>query len=236
MNRTIGLLLKSFFQAFALAAALCSSPVEIRAQQVVDKTVATVSDGVRLVPELITYSDLLWRIALQPDAPLSPPNSEDLNSALRALIDERLIGLEAERLPSAAATKEEIDREIARIVVKFPYPQTENFEKRLRAVGFDSVDDANFQKMMRQRVAIEKYLDFRFGSFVVITPDEENRYYQDVFTPDFRRRNPGLLMPSLDEKRAEINRILTEGKIEEDIERFLDEARRRAEIVVLFEV
>ena len=34
-----------------------------QAQTVVDKTVATVSDGVRT--ELITYSDLLWQLALQ---------------------------------------------------------------------------------------------------------------------------------------------------------------------------
>jgi hypothetical protein len=43
-------------------------------------------------------------------------------------------------------------------------------------------------------------------------------------------------MPTLDEKRAEINKILTENKVAADIETFLDEAKRRAEIVVLNEV
>jgi hypothetical protein len=46
-----------------------------QAQTVVDKTVATVGDGIG-VPELITYSDLLWQLALQPSAPLRPPTSE----------------------------------------------------------------------------------------------------------------------------------------------------------------
>ncbi|MEK7724273.1 MAG: hypothetical protein AAB336_08010, partial [Acidobacteriota bacterium] len=60
--------------------------------------------------------------------------------------------------------------------------------------------------------------------------------YRDVYTPDFSRRNPGLLLPSFDEEQVRINKFLTEQKIEADIERFLDDAKRRAEIVVLFEV
>ncbi len=200
--------------------------------EVVDKTVATVSDNVKT--QLITYSDLLWQLALQPDAPIRPPTSEDLNRALQILINQRLIALEAERLPSIAPTDAEVKAEIKRVLELFP--STFEFENRLRTVGFDSVNDENFQSIMRQRVAIEKYLDFRFRSFVIITTEDEARYYREVFTPDFRKRKPGVLVPTLTEARPEINKILTERKIEEDIEKFLDEAKRRAEIVVLFEV
>jgi len=217
-----------FFLIFSLSA------VRISAQEIVDKTVATINDGSRTIPELITYSDLLWQLALQHDKPIAPPNSEDLNSALQALIDQRLIGLEADRLPSIAPTKAEVDAEIERVLDSFP--STAEFERRLRTVGFDSVADENFQKIMRQRVAIEKYLDFRFRSFVVITPEDEARYYREVFVPDYRKRNQGLLMPTLNETRGQINQILTERKIEEDIEKFLDDAKRRANVEVLFEV
>lgn len=202
-------------------------------QEVVDKTVATVSDG-SADPELITYSDLLWQIALEPNTPLNPPSSEDLNRALQTLINLRLFAIEAQRLPSAEPIKKEIDDEILRILDNFN--SKADFESRLRSVGFDSVDDDNFQRMMRQRVAIEKYIEFRFRSFVIVTPDEERKYYRDVYTPDFRRRNPGLLLPSFEEEQVRINKFLTEQKIEADIERFLDDAKRRAEIVVLFEV
>lgn len=208
-------------------------PLSIFSQEVVDKTVATISDG-SAKPELITYSDLLWQLALEPETPLNPPNSEDLNRALQTLINFRLFALEAQRLPSAEPNEEEINTEIKRILANFK-TDTE-FVNRLRRVGFDSIQDDNFQRMMKQRVAIEKYIEFRFRSFVIITPDEEKRYYRDVYTPDFRRRNPGLLLPSFEEVQAEINKILTERKIEEDIEKFLDDAKRRAEIIVLFEV
>jgi len=45
-----------------------------------------------------------------------------------------------------------------------------------------------------------------------------------------------VLVPGLAEIRARVNQILTERKVEEEIERFLEEAKRRAEIDILFEV
>ena len=205
---------------------------KVQAQETVDKIVATVSDGTDT--ELITYSDLLWQLALIPGASLSPPTSNDLNSALRLLVNQRLFALEADRVPRAATSQSDVDAEIGRVLALFP--STAEFEKRLRLVGFDSVKDDNFERIMRQRVSIEKYLEFRFRSFVVITPEDEAKYYREVFTPEFRRKNPGLLMPTLDEMRARINRILTEQKVATDIEKFLDDAKNRSEIVFLSEV
>jgi hypothetical protein len=207
-----------------------STVPESNAQEVVDRTVATVDDKVGQ-PELITYSDLLWQLALQPNVSITPPGSEDLNRALQLTINQRLIALEAERLPDSEPSEAEIDAKIKEVLANFP--STAEFEKRLRQVGFDSVKDDNFVRMMAQRVKIEKYLDFRFRSFVVITPEAEAAYYRDTFVPDFRRRFPGVIVPTLDEKRTEINQILTEEKIAQDIEAFLDESKRRAEIVIL---
>jgi hypothetical protein len=231
--KTISRIKILLFSLSVLTLIFVASSLRISAQVVVDKTVATVGDAVG-DPELITYSDLLWQLALQPGAPLNPPTSEDLNRALQLLINQRLFALEAERVPQAEPTQAEIDKEIKRVLALFP--STAEFEKRLRIVGFDSVKDENFERMMARRVAIEKYLKFRFRSFVVITPADEEKYYRDVYVPEFRRQNPGLLMPTLDEKRKEINETLTETKVASDIERFLDFAKRRNEIIILSEV
>lgn len=219
--RTAGILLVAL-AAFAAASA----------QQVVDKTVATVSDGVRT--ELITYSDLLWQVALQPGTPLDPPRSEDLNQALQTLIDQRIFALEAERLPRPPPTEKEINDKINETLAYFPTAGA--FESRLKTVGFDSIKDDDFQRIVAQRVAIDKYIDFRFASFIVITPDDEARYYRDIYVKEFRSRSPGVLVPPLDEKRAEINGILTRDKVAAGIEGFLDEAKRRTIIEVLSEV
>jgi hypothetical protein len=211
--------------------ALLLSPRQIQAQEIVDKTVATVSDNVRT--ELITYSDLLWQMALQAKTPLDQPSKDDLDQALRTVIDQRLITLETRRLPTISVTEAETQAEIKQVLGQFS--STAEFVARLRAVGFESITDYNFQKLMEQRVAIEKYLDFRFRSFVIITSDEEEVYYKDVFVPGFRQRNPGVVIPPLSEVRGRITQDLTTSRIGSDLDRFLDNARERAEIVILNE-
>ncbi len=94
-----------------LLTAHCTLPTALHAQEVVDKMVATVNAGGLTECGgvcLITYSDLLWQLALQPDTPLDNPTSTDLNRSLRLVIDQRLILQEAEKLPSIAPTADEI--------------------------------------------------------------------------------------------------------------------------------
>lgn len=217
---------------FALVTMLLLAIITARGQDVVDKTVAVLSDGVRT--ELITYSDILWQMALQPATQLVPPRSEDLNQALQILINQRLFALEAQRLPKNGATDKEIADKINETLSYFPSPAV--FEERLKQVGFTSIKDENFQRLMAQRLAIDKYVAFRFESFVVVTADEERRHYRDVFVPDFRRRSPGLLVPTFDEKKKEIRETLVRQKVAASIERFLDEAKQRVEIEILIEV
>lgn len=203
----------------------------VSAQVVVDKTVATVSDGSRT--ELITYSDLLWQLALQPGVPLSPPRPEDIQRALRLQIDQRIFALEAERLPRTSPSEKEIKDKIADLLARFS--SASEFERRLRLVGFSSVNDDNFENLISQRVAIEKYIDFRFRSFVVITQEDLRKYYNDTYLPDFRRRYPERIVPRFEEVAAEIEQNLAEERVARDIEEFLDAARRRLAITILIE-
>lgn len=208
------------------------SPVPlVQGQTVVDKMVATVNAGV--VPDcrqicLITYSDLLWQLALQPNTPLQNPSSADLNRALHLLTDQRLILQEAEKLPSIAPTSEEVTSARNEFVKLFP--SQPEFQQRLQQVGLtaDKLD-----QIVEQRVRIEKYLDFRFRNFVVITPQEIADYYKDVHVPRLKARAPGQIVPTLEEARGDIEKLLTEAKIESDTDTFLDTARERAEVVIL---
>lgn len=218
-----------FYRSFCLAFLLTLFILSASAQTVVDKMLVTVSDGVRT--ELITYSDVIWQLAMQPDASLDAPSKDDMNAALERLKDQRLIALEAERLPAAAPTDAEITTEIRRIVAAFPSAAV--FEARLRRVGFESTDDPNFRRIIERRLAIEKYLDFRFRSFIVITPQDEERYYGSTFVPEFRRSSPGVVVPPLESVRRRINEELTEAQIEFNIQRFITEARERAIITTL---
>ncbi len=199
---------------------------ECLAQQVVDKMVATVNAGVKT--ELITYSDLLWQLALQPNTPLDNPTSADLNHALRLLIDQRLILQEAEKLPTIAPTAKELSE--ARDDLAKNFASGLEFLRRLQQVGLPT---RKLDEIVEQRLKMEKYLDFRFRSFVVISQAEIAAYYKDVYVPRLRARTPGRVLPTLEEAKGDIERILTEAKIESDTDAFLDTARERAEIVML---
>lgn len=214
-------------KALLLFVLLSCTSVNSQSQQpirgvVVDKMVATVNS------ELVTYSDVLWQLALQPNTVLDNPSPQTLDRALQLVIDQRLIMLEAEKLPAIAPTDKEIEAELTALIKQFP-SQAE-FEQRARRVGLDS---EQLREIVGRRVRVEKYLDFRFRNFVVITQKEVADYYRDVYVPRLRQRSPGLIVPKLEDVREEIERTLSESKIESDIANFLDAARERAAITML---
>ena len=216
-----------------LLSAFCLLSFQAQAQDIADKMVASVnSNGVQ--PSLITYSDLLWQLALQPGTPVENPTSENLNRALNLIISQRLILQEAEKLPTITPTNQEIKAEKDELARQFP-SQTDLMQRAAR-VGL-SGDQLN--EILRQRVAINKYLDFRFRSFVVVTQKEVEDYYRDVWLPRFRRQQPGSLVLGLEDvyKGQKVSKIveteLTESKIESDTDNFLDSVRESAEITIL---
>src|SRR5215216_5120706 len=196
------------------------------AQQVVDRMVATVNAGVKT--DLITYSDLMWQLALQPNTVLDNPNSADLNRALRLLIDQRLILQEAEKLPTIVPTQKETGDARDELARNFASPL--EFQQRLQRVGMTS---EKLDEIVEQRLKMEKYLDFRFRNFVVISQKEIADYYREVYVPRLQARFPGRIVPTLEQVRGEIEKTLMEAKIESDTDTFLDTARERAEIVTL---
>jgi parvulin-like peptidyl-prolyl isomerase len=214
---------------FTLVAFTLMAAAPLSAQQVVDKMVATVNAGVKT--DLITYSDLLWQLALQTQTQLDNPKSEDLNGALRLLIDQHLILQEAEKIPTIVPTAQEITAARDDLARNFASPL--EFQQRLQRVGLTS---EKLDEIVEQRLKMEKYLDFRFRNFVVISQKEIADYYRDVYVPRLQTRAPGRIVPSIEQARAEIEKALTEGRIESEMDAFLDTARERAEIVMLSSV
>lgn len=202
------------------------SPARVGAQQeVVDKMVAVINGR-----ELITYTDLLWQLALQPDVPLDNPRAEDLERALQLIIDQRLISQEAEKLPTITPRAADINAAIKNLISRFP--SQDQFYQRLARVGLGE-NSEQLREIVRQRVAIDNYVNFRFRSFTVIAPQEVGDYYRDVFLPRWQRQSPGRIAPTLAEASPQIEEELRESKIESDTDKFLEDARDRAEITIL---
>lgn len=208
----------------ALALCLVSfAPHVASAQEVVDRMVATINGR-----ELITYTDLLWQLALQPDTPLDNPRPQDLQTALSRLVDQRLISEESGRLPSVAPKEPDVTDAINGFIKRFPSQAA--FYARIARVGLTA---EQLREIVTQRLEIENYLDFRFRSFVVVSDKEIADFYRDTYVPRFRRQRPGVIVPKLEGARAEIEATLKEAKVESDTDAFLEDARASAEIVIL---
>lgn len=206
-----------------LPCAFCFFAPPARGQEVVDRMEATINGR-----ELVTYTDLLWQLALQPDTPLDNPRAEDLRQALDRLIDQRLISEESGRLPTVAPSEKDVTDAMNALIKRFPSPAA--FYARIARVGLSA---EQFREIVTERLEIERYLDFRFRDFVVVSPKEIADYYRDTYAPRFRRQHPGVIVPTLEQATPEIEQTITEAKVESDTDAFLDDARSRADIVIL---
>ena len=217
-----------------LFCAMLLAPSLSRAQTVSDKTVATVTNGARANPDLITYSDIVWQLALEPNRVFDAQrSSQDLNQALKSLEDQLLILEEARKLPLAqtAEAQQEFEKTVSdrRNELAQAFGSHAHLEERMARVGLTS-DQLN--AILRDRVTIERYLDFRFRAFVLVSAQEISDRYEKTYRP---LRNSGKLVPTLEQAREAIERQLTEEKIAEQIDKFVDDLRDQpgTEIVIL---
>ena len=204
-----------------------------QAQVVSDKMVATVTNGSRATPDLITYSDLVWQLALEPGTQFSErPSSANLNRALRLVEDQILILQEARKLPSADPADVILrDKEVQtrRDELAQAFGSATILQERMTRVGLSS---EHLDSILRDRVTVDQYLDFRFRAFAVITPKEISDRYNETYG---RQRNTGRIVPTLEEVRSRIEQILTEEKIASEIDKFIENLREQlgTEIIVL---
>jgi hypothetical protein len=195
-----------------------------RAQQIVDQILTQVND------DIITRTDLLWSIALDPKAPspVGPVGADLLRQKLDVMIDERLIAQEAARIPSTDITQEEVDKMRAALIGNFK--SEAEFRQRAGSVG---LTPQKIDELLRQRILIDRFVDFRFRSFVLVTEQEIKRYYDEHLVPEVRKA--GQIPPPLDQVRDKINDLLKQEKINTEIDKWLSAARQRAEVVQLAE-
>lgn len=204
------------------------------AQTITDKTVATVTNGARANPDLITYSDIVWQLALEPGRPFNDrPDSAELNQGLKTLEDQLLILQEARKLPLAqtASAQKEFENTVTerRNELAQAFGSRARLEERMARVGLTS---EQLDTILRDRVTIERYLDFRFRAFVLVSAQEISDRYEKMYRP---LRNSGKLVPTLEQARGVIEHTLTEEKIAEEIGKFIDNLRDQpgTEIVIL---
>jgi hypothetical protein len=196
----------------------------VLAQQIVDQVLTQVND------DIITRIDLLWSIAIDPKAPspVGPVGADLLRQKLDVMIDERLIAQEAARIPTSDITQDEIDKKRTALIAGFK--SEAEFRQRAGSVG---LTPQKIDELLRQRILIDRFVDFRFRSFVLATEQEIKRYYDEHLVPEVQKA--GQVPPPLDQVRDKISEVLKQEKINTEIDKWLAAARQRAEVVQLAE-
>ncbi len=125
--------------------------------------------------------------------------------AREAAIDERLMHVEAARLPQADVSPEEEDRALALLVEKRP---------ALRA----EVKEPDLRRLLRRQIAILKYVEFRFRPQVRVSDAEVRKAWDD----EQAGRAAG---PAFEDEEEPLRARLERRALDERIEAWVRELR-----------
>jgi hypothetical protein len=182
--------------ALVLAAgAAAAAPKERSRVETIERVVAVVDERPLLLSDVR---------ALQAVRGLAEPK------ALEAAIDERLMQLEASRLPQADVSPEEEDRALALLLETRP---------ALRA----AVPEADLRRLLRRQLGVLKYVEFRFRPQVRVSDEEVRKAWEE----EQAGRPAG---PALEDEQEAIRARLERQAIDERIEAWVASLRARAAV------
>jgi len=143
---------------------------------------------------------------------------------LDGLIDQRVQFHEIDRFNFEQVPVEEIQKRVAEI--RSHFPDEASFQKSLKEVG---LDPKGLRQLVARQLLVLTYVDERLGSRVFVGPDDINRYYRDVLTPEMRKQGQP---PALEDVREDIRETLKQQKLTQELASWTRELRQKADVVV----
>ncbi len=188
-----------------------------------DRVAAVVNNRV------ITLSDLQWSfVNSQKPAPADPEErKKSMDAALNRLIEQELVAQEVEKEPLFTLREEDVDSELKKLERR--YGSRAQLEAELKRSGLPL---EQLRINIRRQLSLLKFIDVRFRPFVIVLPDEIATYYRETLVPELKKE--GIEHPpSLEKMSAQIEEILIEQKVDQELEKWLSNVRKRAKIVIL---
>lgn len=185
--------------------------------EVVDRIVAVVND------EVITLTDvnIIQRFGLFDELEESP-DVDRQTQILHRLIDQKLVvQLASERIK---VDEEEIETFLSDIVQR---TDPELAGETLLQFGLDWDD---LKSYIREKLLFQKIVSQRFSRGVIVSIEEIEEYYEQVYIPSQRDRglNPQPMIELLDRIEGELKRV----KIENQVQEWIANLKREANIQI----
>jgi hypothetical protein len=182
--------------------------------EVIDRIAITVG------PRAITESDILREIRLaaffsQKEPDFSP---QAKRQAAGRLVERVLIEMEMEAGQYEFPEASEVAPALAAWKKKDRFP-----------MEAARLSEGDVQRGLLQQLALESFMDERFGPAVQISDDEMRAYYSTRYVPDWEKLNKGVA-PPFEEARGEVGTILRAQRANELLNNWLKETRGRTRI------
>jgi hypothetical protein len=144
------------------------------------------------------------------------------------LVAQRLRFHEIDRFGLEQVPVDQIEKQVAEVRARFKDEAT--FRQKLREVG---LDEAALRQLMARQLEVLAFVDERLGPQVFVSLDDISSYYKNVLTKELQQQR--LPVPPADEVRDKIREVLRQQRLTEEIDRWTEELRRKANVVVYFD-
>ncbi|MBM3802682.1 MAG: hypothetical protein FJW26_10290 [Acidimicrobiia bacterium] len=213
--------------ASGLALLFCLALVDplVGAAETIDRLVAVVNR------QIVTLGDVEQEMRLQELDALAgdfvgpvPARREGTtqNLIVQRLIEQNLIREQIQQFPGLEVSDAQVESQFASIEQKVGGTQK---------LAETKIDLRALRARLRWQLQVMKFIDYRFRQFVVVDAKEIEAYYQTQLVPELQRRNTGP-PPELDAVEEGIRKILTEEKVNTQVDEWLASLRRDATIEV----
>lgn len=185
--------------------------------EVVDRIVAVVND------EVITLTDvnIIQKFGLFEDLEESQ-DADKQTQILSRLINQKLvIQLASERI---MVSKEELEASLSDFIQK---TDPDFAGTALLQFGLDWDD---LKSYLREKLLFQKIVSQRFNRGVIVSIEEIERYYEQVYVPSQRGKklSPQPMIEVLDQIEGELQR----EKVEDQVQEWIDNLKREANIQI----
>jgi hypothetical protein len=178
---------------------------------------------------VITLSDVQWSYVTRSTAAPSDPTEKafPLGARLDLLVEQELVAQEIEKEPLFMPPEIEVDRDLGVLETRYGGHESLLAEAEQSGLTLDQL-----RTIVRRQLTVKKFVDTRLRPFVVVLPEEIAVYYRETLAP--RLKEQGISEPPLlDDVRAQIEQVLIEQKVDDELRKWIDTARRRSKITIL---
>jgi peptidyl-prolyl cis-trans isomerase SurA len=205
--------------ALALIALAAVPALAADAGRLVDRIVAVVDDD----PVLASEIDQAIGLGL---AERRAGESDDAlrRRVLDDIIAQRLRFHEVDSFGFTAVPVAQIETHYAEIRARFP--DAAAFAARLAELG---LDESALRQLVARQLMVLTYVEERLGAHVLVEIDDIRGYYQTTLREQMAAQNQPL--PPIETVRESIRALIKEQRLNDEIARWTEELRRRADVV-----